>query len=244
MNKWLSIGISSVLVIALVATGVLFFQKSSALTTANATIATRDTTISGLNTDLTASRAETTDYKAKLAASEATVLTLNGTITDLNGKNLKLTNDIAAVNTQLSNTQTQLSDTQTELAGTKSSLTSAQSSLSAAQSSNATLTASLKTIKDPRHFASLTELKDWLQKDDTNTKYPTMEGVQKSFILQVRALRDGFLLPVTFYIDSGNLYVINEAVIGNLVYDVSASTDNVVFWTICNAQPSHPEPLP
>jgi septal ring factor EnvC (AmiA/AmiB activator) len=237
LNKWLSIGISGVLLVALVATGFLYFGKSSDLKTANTEIATQKTTIEGLNTDLAASKAETADFKGKLAASEANVVTLNGNITNLTGQNTKLTSDLTAANTLLSAAQT-------ELSSTKSSLSSAQSALSTAQSTNSTLTANLKKVTDPRHFASVTELKDWLQKDDTNTKYPTLDVVQKAYILQIRALRDGFLLPVSLYYDSYGDWVANRAIIDGVVYSVIASTDNIYIYDTCTIQPSHPEALP
>jgi hypothetical protein len=148
----------------------------------------------------------------------------------LEGTVAGLEKDKAGLQTSLSSTQSQLSQKTTEL--------------TAAQTVNTALTAELKKIKDPRHFASVTELKDWLAKDDTNTKYVSLEAVQRSFILQVRALRDGFLLPATFYVSGGVLYVVNEAVIGDQIYDVSSYNDTIAFYHYCNAQPSHPEPLP
>jgi len=238
LNKWLSIGINGVLLVALVATGFLYFGKSSDLKTANAEITTQKTTIEGLNTDFAASKSETADFKGKLATSEATVVTLNGSVTDLTGKNTKLTSDLASANTLLSSTQAGLS--------------SAQSSLSTSQSANSTLTATVKKISDPRHFSSMSELTDWLQKDDTNTKYASLstgtvrDYLLMSYILESRATRDGYILP-TYYLPSstGDTWISNYAIIGDMMYLVEAGDDSVTsFWHLGSAQPVHPEPLP
>ncbi len=223
MKKWMPIIAICVLVVAVVFTVVLYLQKSSDLKAANSEIATQKTTISGLNTDLTASKAETADFKTKLTASEAEVATQKSNVADLTTKNTKLTSDLTAAN---------------------SALSGAQSSLSAAQSANSALTSDLKKVKDPRHFASVAELTDWLQKDDTNTKYASVDNIQRAFILQVRALRDGFLLPVSLYTDSSGHWVGNRAVIGTVIYMVTSTTDSVTAYDVCVAQPSHPEPLP
>ncbi len=230
MNKWVSIGISGVLLVALVATGVLYMGKSNDLKTAKNEIATQKTTIESLNKDLTASKGETTDFKAKLAASEATVVTLNGNISDLTGKNTKLTADLGTANTQLTSTQ--------------ASLSSANSALSTAQSTNSSLTATVKKVTDPKHFTSATELKDWLQKDDTNTKYATSGAAQRAFILQVRALRDGYLLPTGYYETSSGVIFYNLAIIEGTCYVVLAANDSIYADVSIQPLPSHPEPLP
>jgi hypothetical protein len=244
LNKWLSIGISGVLLVALVATGFLYFGKSSDLKTANAEIATHKTTIEGLNADLAASKSETANFKGNLATSEATVVTLNGSITDLTGKNTKLTSDLSTSNGLLSAAQT-------ELSSTKSSLSSAQSALSTAQSTNSTLAATVKKVTDPRHFSSLSELTDWLQKDDTNTKYASLyTGTSRnyllmSYILEVRAARDGYILPAYVIPGTTSSWISNIAIVGDTMYLVEAGDDSVTaYYRLASAQPVHPEPLP
>ena len=237
-NKIISIVIPIVLIIAVVVVGYLLFKNLGDLKTANLEIDGHHTTISSLETNLTKSQTETTDLKTKLTASENTVATLKGEVTTLKASAESLNGQI----TTLQNDKSKLS---ADLNTANSSLTSAQSSLSSAQTVNSTLTAELKKVKDPRHFNSLTELTDWLQKDDTNTKYTTMGASQKAFILEVRATRDGLLLPVSIWLEGTTLLVGNRAVIGDTVYGVNAGTDFVgQILKTAAIQPSHPEPLP
>ena len=216
MKTAIALPIIAVLVVVVVVVGFLLFQNMSDLSAAEDKITEHEATIASLQSDLAASQAEVTDLKVKLTASQAEVSSLEG--------------EVAGLETNLASTRTQLTQKTTDL--------------TAAQTVNTTLTAELKKIKDPRHFSSVTELKDWLQKDDTNTKYASMEAVQRSFILQIRALRDGFLLPASFYYYNNVLYVINMSTIGNELYSVSSYNDTILLWDHVNAQPSHPEPLP
>jgi molybdopterin converting factor small subunit len=230
LNKWLSISISIVLLVALVVMGILYMGKSNNLKTANTEITTQKTTIDSLNKQLTTSKAETAALQGKLSASETTIVTLNGNITDLTDKNTKLTADLGTANTQLTSTQ--------------ASLSSANSALGTAQSTNSTLSATVKKISDPKNFATVTELKDWLQKDDTNTKYTNLDPLQRGLILQIRAMRDGFILSLSIFADSTNTYVGNRAIIGDTVFAVMSGSDSVTQYVTVPAQPSHPEPLP
>jgi TolA-binding protein len=237
MNKWLSIGIIVVLVAATGAAVFLYSGKSNDLNTANAAIAVHQTAIAGLNTGISASKAETADYQSQLKDAQGKIVLLNGNISDLTSQNTKLTADLATANTDISTAKFTLANAQT-------SLTSAQGAWTSALNSASILNTTIKKVTDPRHFASLQELTDWLQKDDTNTKYPGINNTTRAYILQVRALRDGFLLPVTIWDDASGGWVSNRAVIGTSVYAISAINDNVVYYGSAAILPSHPEPLP
>jgi peptidoglycan hydrolase CwlO-like protein len=237
MNKWLSIVIIVVLVAATGTTVFLYSGKSNDLNAANSEIAIHQTAIAGLNSDISASKAETTDYQSQLKAAQDAIMLLDGNITDLNNQNIKLTSDIATANTDIS-------DTKFTLANTQSSISSIQSSLISAQNNVLTLNATVKKVTDPRHFASLQELTDWLQQDDTDTKYPAINNTTRAYILQVRALRDGFILAVSIWVDASGGWVSNRAVIGAAVYAVNAKNDSVSYYGGAAIMPSHPEPLP
>jgi chromosome segregation ATPase len=238
LNKWLSIGIIAVLVIGLATTGYLYSGKSTDLNNANAQIASQKTTIAGLNKDVDDSKAETANVQKQLSDSQANVVLLNGNITDLTGKNTKLSADLNTANTSLASTQ--------------SSLTSTQGQLTSAQSSITTLNATVKKVSDQKHFTSVADLTAWLQKDDTNTKYKSLattnihDYLLMSYILEVRAARDGYILP-TYYLpdSSGNSWVSNYAIIGDTMYLVEAGDDSVTaYWKLGSVQPADPEPLP
>jgi uncharacterized coiled-coil protein SlyX len=237
MNKWLSIGIIAVLVITLGTTAVLYNGKSSDVNSANATITGQKTTIDGLNKDLTTSQAESADVQLQLKNAQDKIVLINSNITDFTAQNNKLTNDLAAA-------KTTLTDVKSTLAGAQSTLPVVQLSLSTTQSNILTLNATITKVTDPRHFASLQELKDWLAKDDTNIKYAALDFHQRDYILEVRALRDGFILSVAHYYDAQGYWEDVEAVIGGTVYFVDSLTDYAWVYTTVPVQPSHPEPLP
>jgi hypothetical protein len=134
-----------------------------------------------------------------------------------------------------------------DLAAANAKVASIQASLDKAYADLATSTASLKQVQDPRHFSTMEELQAWLAKDDTDTNplYASSSPDVKAFILQVKALRDGYLLPACLDWDSSYLYSWNVAVVGGIVVSVNAATDVVTSGpTLSSPPPSHPLPLP
>jgi hypothetical protein len=99
----------------------------------------------------------------------------------------------------------------------------------------------LRTVQYPRHFTSEEELTNWLHNDDTNTKDEL--PIPLAFILQVRALMDGFLLPVSLYWHEGELWVVNRAVIGTNIYSVGAQNDLVERF-VYDIDPVPARPIP
>ena len=82
-------------------------------------------------------------------------------------------------------------------------------------------------IEAPRHFNSLDELNTWLQQAAVYTKYAALRPIERAYILQVLALRDGYLLPAGFDVSGTTFYSFNTAYINGTIYNVSPST-NVV----------------
>ena len=70
----------------------------------------------------------------------------------------------------------------------------------------------------PRHFNSLDELNTWLQKAAVNTKYAALRPIERAYILQVLALRDGYLLPAGFELDGATYISFNTAYIDGTPY--------------------------
>ncbi|HBR10425.1 TPA: hypothetical protein DD712_04165 [Candidatus Acetothermia bacterium] len=114
-------------------------------------------------------------------------------------------------------------------------LESAQKTLAIKQNIILTLSDQLRRMKYPRHFISIAELTDWLQKDDTDTKDEL--PIQLALILQRRALMDGYLLPVSFYWQEGELRVINMAVFGRNIYGIRAIDDTLEFYFFSGVTP-------
>jgi uncharacterized membrane-anchored protein YhcB (DUF1043 family) len=165
---------------------------------------------------------------------------------------------IAALRSEVSSLENNVSTLQTKLADSENKASVLQANLNAANTHSAALEDTirslqgtistqadgLKKIKYPRHFASLAELTNWLQKDDTNLKYPGVTVLQRAFILQVKALQDGYLLPVRMPVVALGLTELdtNFAIIGDSIYNVRASDDSVERWATAPALSSYPIP--
>ena len=228
MNKWIAIPVIAVLAVGIIAGGYFLWQQTSKLG----------------------------DAESEIVALEGDVATLEGNVATLEGNVLALEGNIATLQTDLAESEATVSTLETDLAESEATVSTLEADLGTANSEisslqadvrtqqtiNSSLSTELKKVKDPRHFQSLTELADWLREDDTDTRYADETIPQGCFILQVRALRDGYLLPVRFYDDDTNLYVINTAVIGDSIYAVYLD-DSVEWYTYIGPLPSHPLPL-
>jgi len=167
---------------------------------------------------------------------------------------------IAALRSEVSSLENNVSALQTKLADSENKASALQTSLDAANTHSAALADTIKSlqstisaqanelnkVKYPRHFGSLAELTNWLQKDDTNLKYPTVSLTERAYILQVKAAQDGYLLPVRMPVVVLGLTELdtNFAVIGDIIYAVRASDDSVIRWASTPALPSYPIPSP
>lgn len=153
----------------------------------------------------------------------------------------------AALQVNLTKTESDLTAANAAVTATQANLDKASSDLAAAVLSNTAQAASLKKVQDPRHFDTVSELTGWLAKDDTNTNpaYASLSSYSKAFILQVRALRDGYLLPACLDWDASYIYTWNAAVVGGNVYSIDPTTDVLTKGpAFSGAPPSHPLPLP
>ncbi len=260
MNKWINISIIGVLVVGLAASLFFYFQESGNLKDAQDVIvdlegdvSTLDDIVSTLGTDLAAAEAEVTRLDGELTAAEAQVSTLEADLAAAEGQVSTLEADLAAAEGQVSTleadlaaAETQVSTLEADLAAAEGQVSTLEAELADAEAQVATLAEELQTVKDPRHFASLQELEAWLAQDDTDTAYPFAGPFEQAFILQVRALRDGYLLPVYFEdLDYDFLVEMsgNFAYIGDEIYYVDPAVDFIVLWAFVDAIPSHPLPL-
>ena len=182
-----------------------------------------------LKADLEASKANVTSLESELAAAKA----LNS------GTQAEITAQMEKLNAEIS----KLSG---DLARANSSLDQANSEINSQKAVVASVQAELVKIKDPRHFYTVEELNAWLQKDDTNVNpaFAALGLADKAFILQVRALRDGYLLPAAVDADNQYIYSWNVAVIGAEIYIVTASTDAVTKLDTVFQVPPAQRPLP
>ena len=194
--------------------------------------------LSSSMSQLTANGKQRALLQGELEASKAKIATLESELASAQAQIGGGTNDdlVAEINRLNDN----LASAVTELAGANTSIAQLNEEKSALQSQ-------IDDIAAPRHFYSVEELNAWLAADDTNTNpdYALLGPAEKSFILQVRALRDGLLLPAAIDADNDHIYSWNVAVVGASIYVVTASTDETLFLANFQVPPAQrPLPLP
>jgi hypothetical protein len=176
--------------------------------------------------------------KSKLSESEKQVASLQGQVATLQSSGSSLQTQLNQEKATTKSLQDNLAAAKTQATETQTAL---QKDLTAKQATIAAQDAQLKTMKYPRHFTSLIELTNWLQKDDTNTRYAGLGGPQLAFIIEIRAARDGYLLPVRLPLAGSLEYITNMAVISDVIYSVRGTDDFVERWGIISpAPPSYP----
>ena len=248
MNQRIAIPIIGVLAVGLIATGVFYLQGTNKLEDAQTEIAGLQGDVSGLEEDLAATEEDLEATEGDLAATEV---------------------DLAAVEATNSTLEVGLADSVARVATLETELDDANSATQTQLDRNLTLSEELLTVKDPRHFETLEELEAWLAQDDTNTntRLASATPAERAFILQVRALRDGYLLPAWFedfnfldidvdgvmimvdHLDQNHFdgtidFVGNLAYIGDAIYYVWAEEDFIVEFAVALPLiPSHPQPL-
>jgi uncharacterized protein YoxC len=173
--------------------------------------------------------------KTKLKDSEQQVASLQGQVSGIQG-------NVSSLNTKLADQEkASAKSLQDSVAAAAAREVALKKDVDSKQATIAAQAAELKTMKYPRHFSSLIELTNWLQKDDANTRYAGLGGPQLAFILQIRASRDGYLLPVRLPLAGSLEYITNMAVIGDVVYSIRGTDDFVERWGIVSpAPPSYP----
>jgi len=114
--------------------------------------------------------------------------------------------------------------------------------LISAESEVAALEDQVSALRSPRHFKTITELTDWLAQDDTDTAYPGKSSAELAFILQVKALRDGYLVSgMKDYYGTGWA----AGVVGNAQYALIPTEGEVYTGDIAEPvnMPLYPLPL-
>ena len=253
--------ISGVLAVALIAVGVLYVMEMGKLNKANDNIASLETNVTSLQSQLATEKASVASLQTQLAAEKANVADLQtqltaakGQITSLTAdlatataKVTSLTADLATANGKVTSLTADLATANGAVTNLQGSLLKAGADLAAAVALNTTQAATLKKVQDPRHFDTLAELTAWLAKDDTNTNpaYAAYSPAAKAYILQVKALRDGYILSTALDYDATSIYSWNVAVAGGMVVMVNAANDAILTGpTFASPPPSHPLPLP
>jgi len=244
--------ISGVLAVALIAVGVLYVMEMGKLKKANDNISSLETNVTSLEGQLATEKASVASLQTQLATEKANVATLqtqlNTAKSDLTASQAKVTSltaDLAAANASVTNLTASLATANAKVTSTQTSLDKANADLATAVATNASQTTELKKVKDPRFFDTLAELTAWLAKDDTNTNpvYASYNAVTKAYILQIKALRDGYLIGAYGGWAASSVYYDNTTLAGGVLVEIDVLTDLTVVgpaWTV----PSHPLPIP
>ena len=147
------------------------------------------------------------------------------------------------LNNELQGVKSTLAATTAKENELKAEIEKLKADVAAQRTINLSTTDDLKNISSPRHFESLTELNDWLRKDKTDTEYGSENLGNISFILQIKAMRDGYLLPAWVYTDDEYIYFGNSAFIEDETYNVYAYDDSIEFYDYGPVLSSRPLPL-
>ena len=237
MNKWVAIPVIIVLVLAVIAVGYLYLQQTNKLEEAESEIVALEGNVATL--------------EGNVATLEGNVASLEGNVSTLEGNVATLEGEVSSLETELADSEAKVSSLSTELSSSKSKVSSLQSDLKKAkddietqQTINSALSGELKNIQYPRYFKSSQELADWLREDDTDTEYGDEDVPFICFILQIRALRDGYLLPAFVNPEGEDLYFSNWTVIGDEIYAVAAWDDSSTYvGYLYKPLPSYPLPM-
>ena len=125
--------------------------------------------------------------------------------------------------------QASLDSTNADINGLISQLNAANAKATSVQASLDAANASLKAVQSPRFFTSPAELTAFLAQDDTNTNpvYSGYTGTVKAFILQIQALRAGYLIAASIEWDSQYFYYGDVTNVGGVMYLINPLTDAI-----------------
>jgi len=182
----------------------------------------------------------------------------NAKRTDAEEQVASLQSQVSGLQVSLSSTQSQLTAAQAKSASLETDLTATkaaadtqiaalQKDISSRQSTIDAQGAQIKTMRYPRNFNTIDELTNWLQRNNVVTWDPlaltAAQRVQMTFALEIKAARDGYLLPAVLPM-FGNLdWMTNRAVVGDIIYEVRAWDSFVqIGGRVTPAVPSYPIP--
>ena len=144
--------------------------------------------------------------------------------------------------TELANAQNDLYEANDRITILESEISDKNTLFEEQQTTNTALTEELNKIKNPKLFSSQSELADWLFKDKTDTIAADYDPLHQAYVLQIAALRDGYILPADVDITDGDLLISNSAIIQDEFLWVYAWDDDIVFATYIDPIPMSPYP--
>jgi len=184
------------------------------------------------------------DTNDKLDAANAQIATLQGQVSSLQS-------NVSSLQSQLTAAQNQAKTLQTSLDAANGQIKTLSDTVASQTTTINNQAAQIKTMSYPRHFTSVPELADFLQKDDTDKMFgvippgqqPTdIQKAEMAFVLQVKAARAGYLITVNLPLAGGLDTITDRAVVGgNQIYMIRAWDDFIQpYGTVSPAIPSYP----
>ncbi len=230
--------------------GWLIYQKDDELNQARITIYNINANLNTAQNQLSTAQAGAADTRGQLDAEKARANALQSELDAAKAVIASKEGELAIINALLSGTQSdiaaQISQLQADIASAKTKLTNLEVLNTELSLARDAALADLRKIRDPRHFFSIEELRDWLARNyvNANPEYASLGLADKAFILQVRALRDGYLLPAAIDADDQHIYSWNVAIIGAGIWAVIADTNETIFLANFEVPPAqYPLPL-
>lgn len=264
-TNWVAIISIAALLVGLITLGVLYGIQTVNLNKANDNIAELESDVSSLESEITIKESNIVSLQTQLAAEEANVANLQTQLATEEAHVADLQDQLDVAKSNLDSANSQIDQLQSDLGEAQQNLTDIQNQLDTAQANINQLQADisqmqielnqayedlddaiseLSTIRSPRHFTSLSELQTWLANDDTDTRYSSETALNRAYILQVKALRDGYILPVSIhYPGDHTFYSYNTAFVNGNIYIVSSYNDSYYFYVNPDIDPP-PYPLP
>jgi len=219
--------------------GIFLFLKTGELNKTRKSISELEQNVTTLDANvirleglLAAEQAFVANLNTQLANEKGLVEALQNELAQAKNSLSSAQGNIAALEAALSTAKSRVNTLEAEMAEAEASLTSLQDELAAAQHTNSLLATDLETIRSPRHFNSINELSLWLYQDDTNTNpaFANLSTLEKAYVLQVKALRDGYIVSVVVGWDlQQNVVSTNSAIAGGMLCLINISNGDPIL---------------
>jgi hypothetical protein len=193
------------------------------------------------------------DKSGDLTEANSTIDDYIDEVADLEQDVTGLTDDLIAMDSEMDDLEdekvdleNELDDANSEISSLESDLSSKTDELNSEKARTISLQGELNTVMYPRHFSSLQELRDWLEQDDTEDEWSHVSCyAELCYILQARAIQDGYILSTDVDFEDGVDYWSNCAVIGDTIYWIYPDDDDIEtagYSDWFEILPSHPIP--
>jgi predicted nucleic acid-binding Zn-ribbon protein len=204
----------------------------------SADLSAANANVTKLTSDLDTEKANVSKLTSDLQGANANITKLTGDLDAEKANAAKLTSDLGAANANITKLTTDLNTEKenaakltSDLAAANTKVAATQASLDKATADLTKATTDLAKIRTPKHFSTVQELTDWLAADDTNTNpaYATLIAPQKTWVLQVKATRSGYIISAYVSYDpiARITYYGALAWVGNATYFIHIAEDTV-----------------